>query len=92
MLRHMDAAYKQARNKKVLGMMIVEGSGGAEAVTPNEYWPKEAEAQVKPGMIDASLPHRIPAEHMKIAEGFLGVTTWQRVCLEFSLLWPPIAD
>jgi hypothetical protein len=92
MIRHMDAAYEQARNKKVLGIMIVEGPGGADAAIPGEYWQKEAEAQVEPQMLEASLPHRIPLERAQIAEGFLGVTTWQRVCLEFHLPWPPTVD
>ena len=90
MLRHMDAAYEIAGNKKVLGMMIIEGPGGADAVTPSVYWQKEAEAQVAPQMLKASLPHRTPSQRSKIAEGFLGVTTWQRVCSELNLPWPPV--
>ena len=37
MLRPMDAAYGRAGNKKIPGTMIVEGSGGADAVTPGEF-------------------------------------------------------
>jgi hypothetical protein len=72
--------------------MIVEGPGGAGAIAPSEYWRDEAEAQVELKMIKDSLPHRTPKERAQIAEGFLGVATWQRVCLEFNLTWPPIAD
>ena len=45
-LRHMDAARELPGNKKTLGLMIVEGPGGADAVTPSEYWQGEADAQV----------------------------------------------
>jgi hypothetical protein len=92
MLRHMDAAWEIRKNKKVFGMMIVEGPGDAEAITPSGYWLEEAKAQIKSEMMEASLPHRIPEERMEIATDFLGVTTWQRVCSEFHLPWPPIAD
>lgn len=91
-LRHMDAARELPGNKKTLGLMIVEGPGGADAVTPSEYWQGEADAQVEPQMLKDSLPHRTPQERELIAEGFLGVTTWQRVCSEFRLSWPPAAD
>jgi hypothetical protein len=39
-----------------------------------------------------SLPHRDPSQRNLIADGFLGVTTWQRVCAEFELGWPPYED
>lgn len=91
-LRHMDAAWEIGGNKLVFGMMIVEGSGGAEAVVPGEHWQMEAEAQIMLSMVDASLPHRTPLERMQISEAFLGVTTWQRVCSELHLPWPPAED
>ncbi|NLT67796.1 MAG: hypothetical protein GXX84_14435 [Acidobacteria bacterium] len=91
-LRHMDASWEIRGNKKVFGTMLVEGPGGAEAVTPSEHWQKEAESQIKPDMIDASLPHRTPVERKQIAEGFLGVATWQRLCSELDLPWPSIAN
>jgi hypothetical protein len=92
MLRHMDAAWEIRGDKKILGLMIVEGSENAQAVVPSEHWQKEAQAQVELKMLEASLPHRTADERNQIAKGFLGVTTWQRVCAEFNLPWPPIAD
>jgi hypothetical protein len=88
----MDAASEIRGNKKVLGMMIVEGSEGSKNRDPSGYWFDQADEQVKDEMLTKSLPHRTLAERALIADGFLGVTTWQRVCSEFHLPWPPIAD
>ncbi len=38
MLRHMDAAWDVSGGKRVLGLMIVEGRGGADAITPDKHW------------------------------------------------------
>ena len=48
-----------------------------------------AKEQVSPVLLEKSLPHRTDGERADIAQGFLGVTTWQRVCREFGLPWPP---
>jgi hypothetical protein len=35
------AAYELAGNKKILGMMIIEGLGSANAAIPSEYWQRK---------------------------------------------------
>ena len=89
MLRHMDAALEISRGKRVLGLMIVEGEGGAAATAPSDHWLREADNQLLETTVADSLPHRDPGQRNLIAEGFLGVTTWQRVCAAFELGWPP---
>jgi hypothetical protein len=91
-LRHMDAAYEIRGAKRVFGMMIVEGNGGADAVTVSDHWIKQAHEQVLEHTLTASLPHRSAEERRNISAGFLGVTTWQRVCREFGIAWPPYVD
>jgi hypothetical protein len=92
MLRHMDAAWDIRGGKRLLGLMIVEGHGDAEAVMPTDHWLTQANEQVLPSTLAASLPHRSVDERKQIADGFLGVTTWQRVCAEFGIGWPPCKD
>ncbi len=92
MLRHMDAAMEVCNGKRVLGLMITEGEGGADATAPSEYWLGQAELQAHADTLGVSLPHRNPAERQEIADGFLGATTWQRVCADFGLPWPPVED
>jgi len=92
MLRHMDAAWEVRKEKKVLGMMIVEGSAETGSLEPDSYWSRQAEDQIKEEMLTKSLPHRTPKERAQIAEGFLEATTWQRVCSELRLPWPPATD
>ena len=66
--------------------MIVEGEGQlGEALTPTEHWLAQSREQVMPQTLERSLPHRSLTERERIAEGYLGVTTWQTVCLEFGL-------
>ena len=92
MLRHMDAAMEIRGGKRVLGLMITEGPGGADAIAPSDYWINQAELQVREDTLTESLPHRSEVERQMIADGFLGVTTWQRLCAEFGLPWPPAED
>ena len=73
MLRHMDAAWEIRRAKRVLGLMIVEGDGGADAVTASSHWTNEAKQQVFDQTLIDSLPHRTVEERSQIAGGFLGV-------------------
>jgi hypothetical protein len=72
--------------------MIVEGQGGAEAVMPTDHWLTQAHEQVLPSTVATSLPHRSAEEREQIVDGFLGVTTWQSVCAEFGISWPPCKD
>jgi hypothetical protein len=89
MLRHMDAAWEVRREREVRGLMIVEGPGGADAVDPSAYWLSQAAILADPEIQEASLPHRTVTMRERIGRGFLGVTTWQAVCAEFGLPWPP---
>lgn len=92
LVRHMDAAMAFYPSKRVLGLLLVEGEGGAEAQRPSEYWVREADAQREPSMLLSSLPHRSPGERAVIASGIIGVATWQYVCAAHGLPWPPVPD
>jgi hypothetical protein len=92
MLRHMDAAWEIRGAKRVVGLMIVEGDGGADAVTVSPHWANEARQEVLDQTLIDSLPHRSVEERAEIAAGFLGVTTWQSVCTAFAIQWPPLDD
>ncbi len=72
--------------------MVTEGPGGAAATAPNEHWLHQSELQVRDDTLTASLPHRSAAERQEIADGFLGITTWQRLCADLGLPWPPAED
>ena len=63
------------------------GTRPEKALGDEQTW-RETEAQISEEMLASSLPHRSPQERRTLAEGFLGVTTWQRVCSEFDLLLP----
>ena len=88
MLRHMDAAVWNAPpGKRVYGLMIVEGKEGRD-----DAWKAECDAIMSDAVVNSSLPHLTPDERRALASGFLGFTTWQRVCRTFALPWPPAAD
>lgn len=87
MLRHMDAAWEIANGKRIFGLMIVEGDG-ADPLTPSNHWLTESSEVVTPKTLEASLPHRSAVDRNMIAGGYLGVTTWQRVCSKLGLAWP----
>jgi hypothetical protein len=90
LLRHMDAAMQAFPGKRILGLLIVEGDGGGPgAVEASEYWRKQSEAQYAAAMVRDSLPHRTASERQALSDGILGVTTWQAVCAEFRIPWPP---
>jgi hypothetical protein len=89
LVRHMDAAMEAYPNKRVLGLLIVEGLGGREAVTPSAFWQAQCRAQYADAMLRESLPHRTPEQRQAIGDGIIGVTTWQAVCAEFRIPWPP---
>jgi hypothetical protein len=82
MLRHMDAAWEMRSGRLAFGLMIVEGP-------LSEYWRRQAEVEVLDSTLCGSLSHRTSTERNQIADGFLGITTWQAVCTEFALAWPP---
>jgi hypothetical protein len=89
LVRHMDAAMNAFPDKQVLGLLIVEGPGGRKAVEPSDYWKEQCRAQYAEDMLRDSLPHRTPEQRQTIGDGIIGITTWQRVCAEFRIPWPP---
>ena len=92
LIRHMDAATDISGDRTVLGLLIVEGEAGGSALEPSPYWLNQSAAQYTDHMLRASLPHRSAADRTRIADGVLGVTTWQGVCRTFALPWPPVPD
>lgn len=88
-LRHMDAALEVAGQRAVLGLHIVEGSA-EDTELPSPYWMNAAEQLRTEAALQRSLPHRDVEVRNQLRDGFLGVTTWQRVCRELSIAWPPI--
>lgn len=89
LIRHMDAAMERWPGKQVFGLLIVEGKGGADVVEPPAEWIAMAQEQTSKDMLESSLPHRKPEEHALFAKRDFGMTTWQAVCREFGLAWPP---
>lgn len=87
LIRHMDAALDVFPNRRILGMLVVEGFGGAEALDPSDHWIAESNAQYEGSMLDDSLPHRTPEERARVGGGVLGVTTWQFVCNATGVTW-----
>lgn len=92
LLRHMDAAFEYFQEKIVLGLLLVEGDGGADAVTPSQFWCNQSIAQYSSEMLAASLPHRSQNERDRLSRGILGVSTWQAVCMQNGIPWPPEGD
>jgi hypothetical protein len=92
LVRHMDAATHKFPNKRVLGLLIVEGDGDASAAVPSQFWTEQSTAQYTDAMLAGSLPHRPLGERDQIRNGILGVTTWQAVCSTFGIAWPPSPD
>jgi hypothetical protein len=92
MLRHLDCAWEVRQGRSVVGFFIVEGDGGADAIEPPKVWREAAETTVQPPTLASNLPHRGASERESIARCFLGVTTWQRVCLEFEIPWAALPD
>ena len=87
LLRHMDAAMESFPGKRVLGLLIVEGNSGAEAVTPSAHWRAESRSQVTKQMLASSLPRRSPDVRALLAQGVLGVGTWQALCVRCGIAW-----
>jgi hypothetical protein len=88
MLRHMDSAFEIADGRMVFGFFIVEGRPPDKLLVP-AVWREAAKVTVSTDMLVASLPHRTEAQRKQIADGFLGVATWQQVCKEFDISFPP---
>jgi hypothetical protein len=92
LVRHMDSAMARFPEKRILGMLIVEGDGDADAIVPSEHWRNESKAAYEPSMLAASLPHRTATERALLRDGILGVTTWQAVCRALDIDWHSLPD
>jgi hypothetical protein len=88
LLRHMDAATEIAGERQVYGLLLVEGAE-PNPLNLSEYWRREAGAQVGRDLLEQSLPHRSPGARKTLAENVLGALTWQRVCSDLKISWPP---
>ena len=87
LVRHMDAAMEFFPGKRILGLLLVEG-GDPDNSVPSAYWRRECESQCSEAMLAASLPHRTPEQRAQLAQGILGVATWQAVCSRNRISWP----
>lgn len=91
LIRHMDAAWEVAAGRAVLGLLLVEGKTGDPMSVPMK-WLRDSEMHLQHDHLAASLPHRSDQERLEIGAGILGAATWQSVCHEFSIGWPPFQD
>ncbi len=91
LIRHMDATWEIAAGRAVLGLLLVEGEDPDPMLVP-EHWSAASDEQLQPDLLIPSLPHRTDEERDAIAGGVLGAATWQAVCHEFSIDWPPVPD
>ncbi len=92
MLRHLDGAWEARKGRAVYGLFIVEGDGDGTAVAVPERWQRVCAETVTPETLSRSLPHRSAEERGAIARGYLGVTTWQRICAQFDIPWRDLPD
>lgn len=88
LLRHMDAATEIAGNRQVYGLLIVEGTEQNPNIPP-QHWLEQTDYQVSSEMLQNSLPHRTAKQRQIIANNVLGVVTWQRICTDWGIQWPP---
>ena len=91
-LRHIDSAWDIRGQRKVVGMFIVEGIGGAEGEEVPQHWRTVCSETTKAETVAGSLPHRSINERDQIAASYIGVTTWQRLCAEFHIPWEELPD
>lgn len=91
LIRHMDAAWEVAEGRVVLGLLLVEGTTVSPLSVPKK-WLRDSERHLQHDQLASSLPHRSDQERKEIGAGILGAATWQRVCHEFSIGWPPYQD
>lgn len=88
LLRHMDAALEIANGRLVLGLLIVEGNP-ERPLELDSWWTGQIETQVSERLVRDSLPHRSADERRLIVNGVLGAITWQRLCDDLAITWPP---
>jgi hypothetical protein len=82
MLRHIDAAWDIGGKRQCGGFFIVEGNPEGEVP---DHWLNAARQTLQPDVLSQSLPHRSPEVRIKMADAFLGVTTWQTVCRNLAI-------
>ena len=92
MLRHIDSAWDIRGKRKVVGMFIVEGNGGAEGEEVPQHWLTVCSETTKAETVSGSLPHRSTKERDQIVASYIGVATWQRVCAQFLIPWGELPD
>jgi hypothetical protein len=71
-------------------LLVEGGAGGSDAIQPSAHWVAESRAQDGSEMLFSSLPHRSPSEQSALAAGMLGVATWQGLCAQNGIPWPPV--
>ena len=91
LIRHIDAAWEVAEGRVVLGLLLVEGKTDDPLSVPKKLL-RDSEKHLQHDQLASSLPHRSDQERQEIGAGVLGAATWQRVCHEFSIGWPPFQD
>jgi hypothetical protein len=83
MWRHIDAAWEIRGRRKVFGFFVVNGD---DAGNVPELWKRASLETLGPEAISSSFPHRSAEETLDISNCFLGITTWQQICVQFGLL------
>lgn len=84
MLRHLDVVWEIREGRTVLGGLIVDGKEPDPTGVP-ELWQRVAHETLSQDTLDAALPHRSKEDKQALAKGFLGVMTWQKLCLALDL-------
>jgi hypothetical protein len=82
--RHIDAAWEVRGRRAVFGLLLVEGAHPDPFEVP-AVWQEAAASALSAETLRCSFPHRGVEERAAIAQGFLGVATWQAVCRRFVL-------
>ena len=85
--RHLDAAWEIRGRRRVMGFVAVEG-GSAVGDIP-AIWRQALEDARSLAVLEESFPHRSINERSAIARCLLGLTTWQRIGIEFEI---PISE
>ena len=84
MLRNIDAAWDGANGRRVFGFFIVKEL--------TDEWLRAVNETVSERALAESLPHRLDDVKEQIADSFLGVTTWERVCDAFDFDYFSLPD
>src|ERR1017187_9601609 len=85
--RHLDAAWEIRARRRVMGFVVVEGASANGDIPA--IWSQALEEARSLPVLEESFPHRSLNERSAIARCLLGITTWQRICIEFEI---PISE